>query len=96
MDINSPRWHAITDSEFPWEREALAFVRAGLPDHEPYRVWSNFEFIADDGSINEVDLLVLTSKGFYLVEIKSRLIASGRTSSSLPTTGRSTRSTCSF
>ena len=72
MDVTSPRWLAITDSEFPWEREALAFVRAGLPDHEPYRVWSNFEFIADDGSINEVDLLVLTSKGFYLVEIKSR------------------------
>ena len=30
-----------------------------LAPHEPYRAWSNFEFIADDGSINEVDLLVL-------------------------------------
>ena len=28
--------------------------------------------IASDGSINEVDLLVLTPKGFFLVEIKSR------------------------
>lgn len=72
MDATSPRWQAITDSEFPWERDALAFVRDRLPDHEPYRAWSNFEFIADDGSINEVDLLVLTPKGFYLVEIKSR------------------------
>ena len=72
MDATSPRWQAITDSEFPWERDALAFVRERLPDHEPYRAWSNFEFIADDGSINEVDLLVLTPKGFYLVEIKSR------------------------
>lgn len=72
MDATSPRWQSITDSEFPWEREALAFVRERLPDHEPYRAWSNFEFIADDGSINEVDLLVLTPKGFYLVEIKSR------------------------
>ena len=71
MDASSPRWQAIADSEFPWEREALAFVRDRLPDHEPYRAWANFEFIADDGSINEVDLLVLTSKGFYLVEIKS-------------------------
>ena len=71
MDATSPRWQAITDSEFPWEREALAFVRDRLPDHEPYRAWSNFEFIAGDGSINEVDLLVLTPKGFYLVEIKS-------------------------
>ena len=72
MEATSPRWQAITDSEFPWEREALAFVRERLPDHDPYRAWANFEFIADDGSINEVDLLVLTTKGFYLVEIKSR------------------------
>ena len=71
MDAASSRWHEITPSEFPWEREALAFVRERLPDHEPYRAWSNFEFIADDGSINEVDLLVLAPKGFCLVEIKS-------------------------
>ena len=60
MEDSSPRWREITRSEFPWEREALAFVRERLPDHEPYRAWSNFEFIARDGSINEVDLLVLT------------------------------------
>ncbi len=71
MDANSPRWKEITPSEFPWEREALSWVRERLPDHEPYRAWSNFEFIAQDGSINEVDLLVLTPKGFFLVEIKS-------------------------
>ena len=71
METTSPRWQAITDSEFPWERDALAFVRDRLPDHDPYRAWANLEFIADDGSINEVDLLVLTPKGFYLVEIKS-------------------------
>ncbi|OSM06734.1 BREX system serine/threonine kinase PglW [Magnetofaba australis] len=65
-------WTEITPSEFAWEREALEFIRQQLPDHEPYRAWSNFEFIADDGSINEVDLLVLTPKGFFLVEIKSR------------------------
>ena len=34
--------------------------------------WSNFEFIADDGSINEVDLLVFSPAGFFLIEIKSR------------------------
>ncbi len=65
-------WTEITPSRFTWEQEALEFVRQGLPDHEPYRAWSNFEFIADNGSINEVDLLVLTPKGFFLVEIKSR------------------------
>lgn len=72
MHPTSDRWIEVTPSQYAWEREALAFVRAGLPDVEPVRAWSNFEFVADDGSINEVDLLVLTSKGFYLVEIKSR------------------------
>ena len=48
----------------------LEQVRERLPDHDPYRAWSNFEFIAGDGSSNEVDLLVLTPKGFFLVEIK--------------------------
>jgi serine/threonine protein kinase len=65
-------WTEISPSQFAWEQEALEFIRQQLPDHEPYRAWSNFEFIADDGSINEVDLLVLTPKGFFLVEIKSR------------------------
>lgn len=64
-------WKQITPSDFAWEQEALDFLKAKLPDHDPYRVWANFEFIAQDGSINEVDLLVLTSKGCFLVEIKS-------------------------
>lgn len=71
MDPTSPRWKEISPSEFPWEREALEYVRERLPDHDPYRAWSNFEFIAEDGSIHEVDLLVLTTKGMFLVEIKS-------------------------
>ena len=68
----SSNWTTVTESKFPWEREALEFVRAGFPSHEPYRAWSNFEFIALDGSINEVDLLVFTPHGFFLVEIKSQ------------------------
>ena len=69
---NSSNWNTIAESNFPWEREALDFIRKQFPDHEPYRAWSNFEFIATDGSINEVDLLVLTPQGFFLIEIKSR------------------------
>ncbi len=68
----SNRWNEIRVSEFPWEREALDFIREGLPDEDPYRAWSNFEFIAQDGGINEVDLLVLTPSGLKLIEIKSR------------------------
>lgn len=65
-------WTTAAESKFPWERDALDFVRAKFPSHDPYRAWANFEFIADDGSINEVDLLVFTPQGFFLIEIKSR------------------------
>ncbi len=68
--MEPPLW---TEGASPWlhEREAFAFVRARLPNHEPYRAWTNVEFIADDGSVNEVDLLVVTTRGLFLVEIKS-------------------------
>ena len=72
MPLSSHRWRAITESEFPWEREALDYLKEELPDQEPFRAWSNFEFISDDERIYEVDLLVLTRKGLFFVEIKSR------------------------
>ena len=65
-------WTTVTESKYPWERDALEFIRQQFPPHEPYRAWANFEFIADDGSINEVDLLLFTPQGFFLPEIKSR------------------------
>ena len=68
----SSHWTTVTESTFPWELEALEFIRAKFPDHEPYRAWANFEFTSTDGSINEIDLLVLTKVGIFLVEIKSR------------------------
>ena len=69
--MESPRWKIITPSKYEWERRALDFIRTALPDHDPYRAWSNFEFQADDGAIYEVDLLVLTKQGFWLVECKA-------------------------
>src|SRR5687768_13919804 len=50
----SGNWTTVAESRFPWEREAFEFIRQRFPQHDPYRAWSNFEFIADDGSINEV------------------------------------------
>lgn len=72
MTNTSSNWTTVQESRFPWEQEALEFIRQQFPPHEPYRAWSNFEFIANDGSINEVDLLVFTPQGFFLIEIKSR------------------------
>lgn len=67
----SRHWTEVSRSEFPWEREALEFVRERFPDGGAYRAWTNFEFIAGDRSINEVDLLAVTPRGVFLVEIKS-------------------------
>ena len=69
--MDPPRWKIITPSQYEWERRALDFIRAGLPNHDPYRAWANFEFQSHDGAVYEVDLLVLTKQGFWLVEIKS-------------------------
>ena len=70
--MKTGRWSEVTESQYPWEREALSYLREKLPDSEPFRAWSNFEFVADDGSINEIDLLVVSLYKIYLVEIKSR------------------------
>ena len=70
MDANSPRWHRVTPSTFPWEDEAIDFLRNGINDADPNRGWSNFEFVSG-GVISEVDVFLLTRKGAFLVEIKS-------------------------
>jgi hypothetical protein len=69
--MSDKHWHEVTPSAYAHEREALQYLRAKLPDHEPWRVWTNFMFTADDGSMNEVDALVLSPVGLFLVEIKS-------------------------
>jgi len=71
MSLSDQRWKRIAESAFPWEREALEYIRTSLPDTDPYCGWTNFEFLADDGTVNEVDALVLTPRGIFLVEIKS-------------------------
>jgi serine/threonine protein kinase len=71
MEAGSPRWTTVSDSPHDHEREALAFLRRRLPDREPYRVWSNFEFTTANGKLYEVDALAITDNGVHLIEIKS-------------------------
>jgi len=68
----TPRWTAVCDFAFTWEAEAIAWLRERLPDSAAYRGWSNFEFVAQDGSVNAVDALIVTPTKLLLVEIKSR------------------------
>lgn len=72
MTLGASRWHVIAESNFAWERDALEWLRAQLPDQGPWHVWTNFEFIDDEGKVSEVDALVLSPAGLFLVEIKSR------------------------
>ena len=64
-------WIAISPSRYPWEQEALDFIHDKFPVSPDYLAWSNFEFIASDGSINECDLLIASPWGVFLIEIKS-------------------------
>ena len=72
MTLGQARWHVIAESNFAWEREALDWLRGQLPDRDPWHVWTNFEFIDDEGKVSEVDALVLSPSGLFLIEIKSR------------------------
>lgn len=64
-------WHIYAESQFPWEASALNYVRQRLPSHSPWQAWSNFEFVADDGKLYEIDLMVFSPVGWFLIEIKS-------------------------
>lgn len=72
MGLPKARWRVLAESRFPHEREALEYLRDNLPDLDPIWGTSNLEFIADDGSVNEVDALIITKAGLFLVEIKGR------------------------
>lgn len=69
--MTSKLWTEVTKTEHDHERAALHWIRERLPPREPFRAWANFLFLGDDGTRNEVDLLVVSPTGVYLVEIKS-------------------------
>ncbi|MFG1999078.1 BREX system serine/threonine kinase PglW [Spirillospora sp. NPDC048911] len=77
----SNRWWGPR-SDFTWEEDALKHVRDQMPAAEPYRAWQTFSFTAQSGHVPQVDLLIATRAGLFLVEIKShpgRAINNGST-----------------
>ncbi|MEV5820870.1 BREX system serine/threonine kinase PglW [Micromonospora haikouensis] len=70
MREDSPRWEQINASSYTWEQDGLRELASYLPDADPYHVWANVEFVGTDGSINEVDALVLTPSGLHVLELK--------------------------
>ena len=71
MPTRTGLWTEVTTSEHAHERAALHFIRQRFPEREPFRAWSNFMFLGEDGTRNEVDLFVVSPTGVFLVEIKS-------------------------
>lgn len=67
---HSQRWQGQR-SAYSWEQSALEHIKAQMPDAEPYRAWQTFTFTTDQGHVREVDLLIATPGGLFLVEIKS-------------------------
>jgi hypothetical protein len=50
----NPRWVEVSDSQYAHEREGLAYIKTHLPVAPPYRAWTNFEFMDEQGRWHEV------------------------------------------
>lgn len=70
MDPDSNHWFELGDAATPAERAALAKFRALLPNDSVTFAWSNLTFIDANGRTNEVDVLLLTQQGLFVVELK--------------------------
>jgi hypothetical protein len=70
MRVDSPRLAEINPSAHAHEQDGLREFAFYLPDADPFYVWANVEFVGTDGSINEIDAMVLTPSGLWIVELK--------------------------
>jgi len=73
MALSEARIHRGRPTPYPWEREALDVVYAGISDIDPYQAWELHELHdPSSGRLYEIDLLFLSRVGLFLVEIKSQ------------------------
>lgn len=70
MREDSPLWRVMGDPAQAQEAAALAKVKELLPDDGIARAWVNITFTDTDGRLNEVDALILTRSGLWVVELK--------------------------
>ena len=72
MALSPKRIFEGGQTDFPWEREAIDFVLQELPDSDPHLAWPLHELLdPGSGRLYEIDLMVLSRSGLYLIEIKS-------------------------
>lgn len=70
MSISSSNWIAYQESSFEHERVGLDRIRQALPADTVLGAWSNFTLFEPSGRMHEVDALVLTRFGLWLLELK--------------------------
>mgnify|MGYP000935676930 CR=1 FL=1 len=63
-------WQAVGEPVSGDEAEALDVLRGLLRDDELCHAWSNLAFQDRTGHVNEVDVLLLTRRGLFVVELK--------------------------
>ena len=61
----SGRWKTISPSQFPWEQDALDFVQRALPNREPFRAYSNFEFVEVIDGLQPGDKVIISDMTNY-------------------------------
>lgn len=70
MRADSPLWRVMGGPAQAQEAAALAKVKELLPEDGIARAWVNITFTDSDGRLNEVDALILTRSGLWVVELK--------------------------
>lgn len=70
MEPQSSQWRSLGEPAGPGEEQALAAIRALLPDDAVTHAWANLSFVDQQGRTAEVDLLLLSRVGLFLVELK--------------------------
>lgn len=70
MRADSPNWVVLGEPATPAEAAALETLRELLPEDGITRAWVNLTFIDRNGRLAEVDVIVLTKKGLFVVELK--------------------------
>ncbi|MEI6665642.1 MAG: BREX system serine/threonine kinase PglW, partial [Chloroflexota bacterium] len=70
MRSDSLSWQDVGPPATPGEAEALLALKALLPDSNTCFAWSNVAFIDTNGRTAETDVILLTSIGLAVVELK--------------------------
>ena len=65
------RFEVVGTTPHRHELEGVEWLRATLPDYDPYAAWALFSFGTDDGRRYEIDAIALTSHCLYVIELKS-------------------------